>query len=406
MKSIRHLNAAVVVCLFLSAVPAFANNCAIADTRHLTCDFEGVPDDDAVTELLPLIADSDSSNMRQQAARLLIDLLNERNIVTDQPDAAFTAFAVLGNTIREDTYWDQALNIVSLGGVTAPAESREFVEFISRRAHQLRMAGDFDTAHAIVVATFGDGPLPDAGRNLNVFATIEQMHFADHVRSTRLLASWSGASPIESELLIVEALDGDPEALFLIGRVLVEGGDRSDLNLRRVQMHTGHLEGGPYDAARGAEFLEAALAAGIAEAASILERYREDQRLEEEARERAELAEAAAQAERERLAEIERAERIAEAAAQVQTEANRESAIDIYLREQNTHVNRMGGFWNSCVAETQNPEWGGRYCDCIVVRSVELLGQERANVALAVGVGINDQFLGQVVAFCVDLTRR
>lgn len=406
MKSFLRLNAAVAAAFFLFAIPLSAESCVVSDRHQLTCALQGVPDEAAIKELLPFLEEGQNYSTRQQAAQILINLLNERGLVADQPNAAFAALVSLGNSVRDDTYWDQALDLVLGNGVAAPAKSRDFVEFVERRAHQLRIAGDFDAALDIVVATFGDDPVPNGGRNLNIFGTVQAMHAAGHLPSTQLLDKWSGASPLQSELLIVQALDGDPEAQFLIGQALVEGGGRAALNLRRVTTRTGHLEGGPYDAAKGAEFLEAALAGGIAEAGPVLQKYREQQRLLEEEKERVRIAEAEAEAERKRLAEKARAERIAEAAKNAQANANRESAIDVYLREQNTHVNRVGIYWNSCVAEAQSPEWGARYCDCVVVRSVELLGQERANIALAVGAGINDQFLRQVVSFCVGLTRR
>lgn len=80
------------------------------------------------------------------------------------------------------------------------------------------------------------------------------------------------------------------------------------------------------------------------------------------------------------------------------------STFEGYMRSQRgTTINRVSIFWNSCVAEAGGNRLAKNYCDCLVVRGVEKMGQQRANFAMATGVGLP---LRDLVEFCVTLVRR
>ncbi|GHF05374.1 hypothetical protein GCM10016455_28310 [Aliiroseovarius zhejiangensis] len=303
------------VILIVFSAPVSAQNCSLPDQYNINCNFSGVSPEQAIQELAQVIATAEVDQVVRQSAQQMLPFLNDEMIAAN-PNAALLAFVALGNSIREDDYWERALAIVVAGQAAAPTDNRDYLEFVARYMHSQRMAGAYDRSAQAARATYGSTVQPSGGRQLPGYGSLDLQRHDGHIASIQLIEAWEGRSPLDSELLILHALEGDPQAQFLIGQHLAEKGTHRGLNLSRVTTRTGHFVNGPFDADRGLQFLEAAFAAGVTEAGPILERYRaEASRLAEEERITADAA-AAEQAERERIAQEAREAREAEAAEQ------------------------------------------------------------------------------------------
>ena len=402
---VRNSCALALVFVLFAVQPIFAAVCEVSTSQKLQCDLSTGDKGAAPAELAEILKTTTSRSVREDAARYLIEL-DDGALSSSDPQLMADAFIVLGNTVRDDSNWIAAAELIISTSAEAPIDNRDYLAFLARYAHKLRMAGLNDQAVELAQASLGDGPLPNNGRDYEVFPTIQMMSFDGHEPSIALLDAWAGKAPpsndptVATAKTVIDALDGDPQAQLLIGKMLVEG---QEPDLSRVQnRYTGRPKGGPYNAKRGAEFLRNALDAGLEEARAPLKAY-EDKIAAQKKREAEERAAEAKRKEEERIAaEKARQKLIEERKAKAALQTNR---LDEYLKSQRADINRLGVFWNSCVAEAGGNRVAKKYCDCIVTRSVELMGQARANVALATGVGLSQSRLRDIVLFCVDLSR-
>ncbi len=280
---------------------ASAEACEITSSKELICNFNNVSGIEAIEELKAILAQRPGYFAETSAAHYLIRFYENEGLIEVDPQGAFDAYVSLMSSAQGDKYLMKALQLVLEGKVEVAPDNRQFLGFAAAHAHNLRMSGEFDKALEVARSVLGEGILPNGGNDFNIYGTVRQMALQEHFESQRLLDNWGGIPAEESELTIVAALEGDPRAQFVIGKLLIEGAMQRDLNLRRVTTRTGHLEGGPYDIARGVSFLEAASESGMEEATALLEEHRATTiaRLESE-------AEAERQAEQAELAEQER----------------------------------------------------------------------------------------------------